>query len=491
MSSMMKRFTLVSAVLFALAVFSIFVNPEKSLALSWEQVGTSGLGGGAANQTVYKLVDFNDKLYASIGNGVTGVKIFSSTDGVTWTQVNTDGFGTATNVDAPMAVYDSALYVATMSQGLLPGELTQLWKTTNGTSWTQVGTDGFGDAFNIGVVAMSEFNGNLYLGTLNAVTGAEVFQLDSADVLTQVNSDGFGDGNNLDVWSLGEYSGALYAGTEDQINGAQLWKTTNGTSWSKVMDGGFGDVNNIRITTLFNFGGDLYAGTLNGATGTEVWRTTISDSTWEQVNTDGFGNAGTYWAGDQAAIVNGTIYLGTRNNAVDEGAKLFTSTNGSAWTQEGADGFGDPGNNFAMYAVTFNGRIFLGISSMTGAEIWRTGTIGTLSIPTTSLADGTVNSTYSATVGLENGTSPFTYSLIGSLPDGLSLNYSTGEISGTPTKDGTFTFTISVLDAGAPQQMASREFSIKINALATATPTPEVLPETGGNLYLNWANHLI
>ena len=141
-----------------------------------------------------------------------------------------------------------------------------------------------------------------------------------------------------------------------------------------------------------------------------------------------------------------------------------------------------------MYAVTFNGRVYLGLSSATGVEIWRTGAMGTLAITTTSLPDGTVGSSYSSTIETENGTPPLSFSINGSLPNGLTLNYSTGEISGTPTQEGTSTFTISVVDTGNPQQMASREFSIKVNALATATPTPETLPETGGYSRLAWGS---
>ena len=49
---------------------------------------------------------------------------------------------------------------------------------------------------------------------------------------------------------------------------------------------------------------------------------------------------------------------------------------------------------------------------------------------------------------VEGGTAPFTYSIqSGQLPAGLSLNPSSGVVSGTPTTAGTYTFTSKVVDS--------------------------------------------
>jgi hypothetical protein len=64
------------------------------------------------------------------------------------------------------------------------------------------------------------------------------------------------------------------------------------------------------------------------------------------------------------------------------------------------------------------------------------------------LPDGTVGITYDQTITATGGTPPYVYSVsAGALPDGLTLNSSTGEISGTPTAPGLFQFTITAVDS--------------------------------------------
>ena len=64
------------------------------------------------------------------------------------------------------------------------------------------------------------------------------------------------------------------------------------------------------------------------------------------------------------------------------------------------------------------------------------------------LPSGMAGELYSVTLEATGGTEPYTWSLTsGDLPDGLSLNASSGEISGTPTAAGVFGFTILVTDS--------------------------------------------
>jgi uncharacterized repeat protein (TIGR01451 family) len=73
---------------------------------------------------------------------------------------------------------------------------------------------------------------------------------------------------------------------------------------------------------------------------------------------------------------------------------------------------------------------------------------------------GQVGVPYSSVLVASGGSGPYTYSVSSGLPDGLSLDPSTGVISGNPTAIGPFTFTVHVEDSsgcGAADQVCSIE----------------------------------
>ena len=90
-----------------------------------------------------------------------------------------------------------------------------------------------------------------------------------------------------------------------------------------------------------------------------------------------------------------------------------------------------------------------------------------LSVSTTSLPGGTIEQTYTATLTASGGNAPYTWSISGgSLPTGLSLDGSSGAISGTPTQSGAFSVTIQTQDSSSPMQTSSKIFAVVITAVA-------------------------
>ncbi|MEI9975908.1 MAG: Ig domain-containing protein [Ignavibacteriota bacterium] len=78
-------------------------------------------------------------------------------------------------------------------------------------------------------------------------------------------------------------------------------------------------------------------------------------------------------------------------------------------------------------------------------------TASSLKITTTSLPGGTANSAYSAPINATGGQSPYGWSATG-LPDGLSIDSTSGLISGTPTANGTFNVSVTVKDSSPTVQ---------------------------------------
>ncbi len=97
-----------------------------------------------------------------------------------------------------------------------------------------------------------------------------------------------------------------------------------------------------------------------------------------------------------------------------------------------------------------------------------------LSILTTSpLPAGTQGQAYSTQLQATGGTSPYTWTIsAGTLPTGLSLNTSTGVISGTPTTLSSVSVTFRVTDAVAATTTKPLSFSITCPTLTLVSTSP-------------------
>jgi hypothetical protein len=86
-----------------------------------------------------------------------------------------------------------------------------------------------------------------------------------------------------------------------------------------------------------------------------------------------------------------------------------------------------------------------------------------LIITTTNIADGVEETAYNVTVVALGGTPTYTWSIArGNLPDGLTIDAASGVISGTPTKNGNYNFTVLVSDNATPANTDTQQLRIRI-----------------------------
>ncbi len=87
-----------------------------------------------------------------------------------------------------------------------------------------------------------------------------------------------------------------------------------------------------------------------------------------------------------------------------------------------------------------------------------------LNITTASLSAAQQQAAYQATLTASGGSAPYLWSLSsGTLPAGLSLTSATGEIAGSASKTGSFSFTVQVQDSSSPLKTATHGYTIGVS----------------------------
>ncbi len=136
-------------------------------------------------------------------------------------------------------------------------------------------------------------------------------------------------------------------------------------------------------------------------------------------------------------------------------------------------------------------------------SIYISSSSSTLTIATSSLANGVIGTTYSTALSATGGSGTYTWALSsGSLPAGLTLS-SAGVISGTPTTEATYTFTVLCSDTAShsttrtlsiyvssTSSSSSSTLAISTTSLATGivgTTYSTTLTATGGSGSYTWA----
>ena len=94
----------------------------------WQEVPIAKGFGNPNNVIISSLIPSGNTLYAITINRETGMEVWSTQDGTTWDQVGFDGFGDSNNYqpywDNSITVFNNRLYVGTISlYGAQGGEI--------------------------------------------------------------------------------------------------------------------------------------------------------------------------------------------------------------------------------------------------------------------------------------------------------------------------------------------------------------------------------
>ncbi len=146
------------------------------------------------------------------------------------------------------------------------------------------------------------------------------------------------------------------------------------------------------------------------------------------------------------------------------GLNLLTGSNVPSWYSPYSVAIGGWPTALGDYTFTLTG------SDSGGASLSRTFTIhvSRLNITSPQPPNGTLGTPYTYTFNGSGGTPPYAWSVSsGILPSGLTLNPTTGVLSGTPTESGWIWFEVKISDSTTPANFYRRAYNI---FFASGTP---------------------
>ncbi|GMQ83962.1 MAG: hypothetical protein BMS9Abin06_0710 [Gammaproteobacteria bacterium] len=318
---------------------------------TWQQITDTGFG-NPNNRGIRALRIYRKQLYAATINQVEGAEIWRSADGLTWEPVMTGGFGTPINgavrslmpfmhrlyagtqrltleaptIDAPASAPDSKLPLeAPVTNALIPGQGSEVWRSFNGGRWVPINEDGFGNLNNQSAHTMGILGGVLYVGTRNVATGGEIWRTTDGVSFEQVvgpqssTPGGFGNPDTALIVHMKNFKGKLYVATANLLDGFALMSTSDGKTYEQIGEPGFGDPDNGEAWRMHKYQGALWLGVANLNVlkkGGSLWRT-FDGTTWEEM----IGQNGTYmsygfddtknWGIRSMETYNGKLYIGT------------------------------------------------------------------------------------------------------------------------------------------------------------------------------------
>lgn len=296
---------------------------------------------------------------------------------VKWTQIAGDGIADHANIELyPGPEINSKLPVGTFGRD---GERAYLY-AWDGFSFKQVGIRGFGWE-NRAIVPRAIYRGVLYIGTVNDVSGGQVWKWNGSGDPELVADKGLGT-SDVNAIPLGVMNDKLIVGTGNYKMGKGLSIFTyDGATWEQVIGKdppgtsagpGFGDNNNISCVTygeVGGFPGMLLFGVYN-LFGTQVYSYdgkqfrligSSGEKSWSAMNKTAVSCVG---AGQQEAC------FGVFNSIAGSNSELWTY-NGEKWTATATAGINDPANA-ELFPLENKGKLYVSSANPSkGAMIYR------------------------------------------------------------------------------------------------------------------------
>lgn len=175
---------------------------------TWTRVSEIGFGSPNINRAIFDMTVFKDRLYASTGR--SGGQLWRSADGLTWGQVEGNGFGTDATGIAASTVWGDNIYACTYNDASGTG----IWRSSTGNpgTWARVASGGNGNPSNFNCSSFQLFDGYLYASIENNNSGVEIWRSTDGATWTAGATGGFGDAANRWAGGMTVFDDALYVG---------------------------------------------------------------------------------------------------------------------------------------------------------------------------------------------------------------------------------------------------------------------------------------
>lgn len=141
--------------------------------------------------------------------------------------------------------------------------------------------------------------------------------------------------------------------------------------WQQVNHSGFGDPRTVEVSALETFNGRLYAGTANAVDGARIFRSQDGIA-WTPVTQPGFGIAHDISPPSilDLIVFNGQLYASTGRG--DGPGQIWRTLDGVNWAPMVIAGFNDPDTVDITALAVYDGALYAGATSLlSGAQVWR------------------------------------------------------------------------------------------------------------------------